>query len=148
MNVESPQALGFGVVALIVLGVWLGVRISRWRVSRRGRAVSRRGARGERIAVRLLEKHGYRVVEEQARRHAEVEVDGKPRRFEIIVDAIATRGRVRYVAEFKTGGAASIGNRGTRRQLLEYAVAFPDHGLILVDATSRTLCEIDFPGLR
>lgn len=148
MPLTAHELLAVSIVALLLLGVWLGLRISRWRSSRRGRAVAQRGAKGERVAVRLLERHGYRVIDTQVRARTEVEIDGELLRFEIVVDAIAQRGRRRYVAEFKTGRVASIGARGTRRQLLEYAVAFPEHGVLLVDATSRTLCEVDFPGLR
>ncbi len=134
--------------ALVVLGLVLGLRLSRWMERRRGRAAARRGLRSEAGALRLLERRGFRVLDVQQRAAAVVEVDGEPRTFHLHVDAIVRRGRRRYVAEFKTGQGASIGYRATRRQLLEYAVAYPGHGLLLVDASEGTMCEIDFPGLR
>ena len=98
--------------------------------------------------MELLAAEGYRVLEVQPRAVTEVDVDGETVVFDLRLDAIVKRGKTRYIAEFKTGASAHVGHRATRRQLLEYAVAFPDHGVLLVDATDGTLCEVSFPGLQ
>ncbi|MCR9163935.1 MAG: hypothetical protein ACE37F_22210 [Nannocystaceae bacterium] len=136
------------VVALLLLGILAGVRLARWSRQRRGRAVARRGARGEADGVRLLEEAGFAVLETQVRAKALVDVDGEPQAYDLWLDAVAARGGQRYVAEFKTGAAASIGHAATRRQMLEYSLSLPDHRLVLVDASSGTVQEVDFPKLR
>lgn len=142
---EGAVGLGLG---LLVLGLWLGVRFVRWRTQRRGRRVARRGLRGEVFGVQVLEDAGYVVVDTQVRAQAVVEVDGDDETYELRIDAIVSREGRRFVAEFKTGNAATIGAAPTRRQLLEYALAFPDHGLLLVDANEGTLQEVGFPRLH
>lgn len=142
----SPEVWGLGFI-LVLLGLWLGLRASTWLVRRRGRARSRQGLRGERVAVRLLEKAGFEIVELQAPGETIVTTDGEEHCFTLRADALVRRGEEDFVAEFKTGAAATVGNRSTRRQLLEYAIAYPDHRMLLVDATQRTIHEVEFPGL-
>lgn len=136
------------VLGLVFLGVLVGVRLARWSVQRRGRRVARRGLRGEVDGVRLLEDAGFEVVDTQVRAAAEVDVDGEVESFDLWLDAIAHRDGRSYVAEFKTGAAASIGHASTRRQMLEYSLAMPGHGLVLVDASEGTVHEVEFPKLR
>ena len=53
------------------------------------------------------------------------------------------------VAEFKGGaGSSSVTNRATRRQVLEYAVLFDVDGVLLVDADTGTIHEVEFPTLE
>ena len=135
-------------LGLVLLGILVGVRLARWGRQRRGRRVALRGARGETEGIALLEEAGFEVLDVQVRALAVVVVDGEETSFDLWVDAIARRDGRRYVAEFKTGAAATIGHASTRRQLLEYATAFPDHDLVLVDASEGRVYEIGFPRLR
>ena len=95
-----------------------------------------------------MEEAGFDVLETQVRAKAHVDIDGKSEAFDLWLDAVAARAGQRYVAEFKTGAAASIGHAATRRQMLEYLLSFPDHRLVLVDASAGTVHEVDFPKLR
>lgn len=144
---ELPADWGIGAIVLL-LGALLGLRLASWIRRRRGRAASRRGARGERIAVRLLERAGYDVLTLQASSQTWVKADGDAQSFDVRADAIASRGQRRFVVEVKTGRAADLGNRNTRRQLLEYALAYPEHEVLLVDATRKTITAVEFPGLE
>ena len=135
-------------IVLVLLGVLTGLRLARWRLQMRGRRVARRGARGEDEGVSLLEASGFEVLEVQVRTYASVLIDGEETLFDLWIDAIAGRGGRRYVVEFKTGAAATMKHASTRLQLLEYALALPDHGLVLVDASSGCVQEIVFPRLR
>lgn len=110
--------------------------------------MAKRGARGETEGVALLEEAGFEVLEVQVRASTVVHVDDEETVFDLWVDAIARRDGRRYVAEFKTGAVATIAHASTRRQLLEYATAFPDHGLVLVDASEGRVYEVGFPRLR
>lgn len=145
MPIEAVVTL---VVAILVVGLWLGIQWVRWKKRRRGRHFALRGAQGEDAGVRLLEDAGYQVLDTQVRAAATVAVDGDPKVYDLWIDAIAVRQGRRYVAEFKTGNVACIGHASTRRQLLEYALAFPDHDLLLVNATEGTLHEVAFPRLQ
>lgn len=146
----SRDVLLVAVLALVVagLGAWVGVRLARryrgWRTQRR----FRRGRKGEDIAIQLLRSKGYTVLDTQVSAVASVEVDGQCREFDVRADAIVSKRRRKFVAEFKTGASASVANRATRRQLLEYAVTYCADGVLLVDATRRTIVEIEFPNLR
>ena len=144
----SPWLIALLALLLVVVGVWLGIRLAR-RVLRhrvgRTRAV---GARGETRALKLLAARGWRVVEQQVTAHGLVRVDGEDREYLVRADALVTRKRRTYVAEFKGGaGSATIAHRATRRQLLEYAVLFDVDGVLLVDADAGRIHEVSFPAL-
>ena len=97
----------------------------------------------------LLEAHGYRILEEQARGRWAVEVDGEDHEVDLYADMIVERGGARFVAEIKTGDRAPDPLRpATRRQLLEYLLAFEPDGLLLVDMDAETIHTVAFPGLE
>ena len=63
-------------------------------------------------------------------------------------DYLATRDGSRYVVEVKTGAQAPrIETSATRRQILEYRIAFDVDGVVLVDAEAGSVHEMTFPAL-
>jgi hypothetical protein len=61
-------------------------------------------------------------------------------------DYIVAKNNRRYVAEVKSGRLAPrIENPTTRRQLLEYRLAFDVEGVLLVDVEGGTVREVEFP---
>jgi len=147
--VESPDPVLVALsIAIAVAGIWVGLRLARGIGRFRGRQRARRGSQGERLAMRLLAKQGYRLVDTQVRAVSVVLVDGEPQEFEVRADAIVDKGRRRFVAECKTGQGGRVSNRSTRRQLLEYALTYDVDGVLLVDATQRTIVEVAFPALE
>lgn len=75
--------------------------------------------------------------------------DGEPVSVRVTADALLKRKGKRFVAEVKGGRqAAKLTNRATRRQLLEYAVAFDCAGVVLVDAFNGAVHIVEFPALR
>ena len=132
-------------VALLLVGIWLGHRLARWLRSRLARRRQRIGAAGERRALKLLAREGYRVLRTQVPGELRLRIDGEPRAFEVRADALVRRRRKTFVAEIKTGRAAGVGNRWTRRQLLEYAHAYDVDGLLLVDATRGVIHSVELP---
>lgn len=136
-------ALALALIALLVgIGWWLRRAVLAARLGRR----RRRGARAERRARRLLERHGYRVTAEQQRGAGHIIVDGELVRFELRADAIVEKDGERLVVEVKSGAAA--GSRETRRQLLEYLWVFELDGVLLVDMEEERVYRVEFPGLR
>ncbi len=137
-----------GLLALVV-ALWAMLIRERGKASRASQARVRKAQRGEHDARGLLEAHGYRVIEEQARGSWTVEVDGQAHEVDLYADLIVERDGWRYIAEVKTGAVAPDPRRpATRRQLLEYLLAFEPDGLLLVDMAAETIHHVGFPGLE
>ena len=144
----SPWLAGLVALLLVVVGIWLGIRLARRVLRHRVWRTRRVGARGEARALKLLAARGWRVVERQVTAFGVVRVDGEDREYLVRADALATRKRRTFVAEFKGGaGSSTIAHRATRRQLLEYAILFDVDGVLLVDADAGRIHEVSFPGL-
>ena len=132
------------VIAAIVLFLWLGWK---FRLAWKNFLFSmrmRRGRRGETNAIELLEKHGYQIVQSQVTLTGHLHVDDDRLEFDVRPDYLVERDGVQYLAEVKTGDAAKVGNRGTRRQMLEYAKVGRKNTIVLVDATTGTVSKIRF----
>jgi hypothetical protein len=115
--------------------------------SLRHRWLARRALRGEAHAEDLLVDAGYRIVERQAEGKYLVQVDGRATRVVVRADLLVQdqAGRT-LVAEVKTGREAPrIENSATRRQLLEYRIAFDVTGVLLVDAETDAVHRVHFP---
>jgi hypothetical protein len=129
----------------LVLSRWIRAWKGTWRAKRR--AV--RAGRGEDRALDLLEDAGFVVIERQARVTWAPLVDGEPQHLELRADYLVEYGRELLVAEVKTGDEApSIDTAATRRQLLEYHVAFGVDGVLLVSPERGTVQRVVFPTLR
>jgi len=138
-------ALAFGVLASLVALVQT-VRIAWGRFARRWtiRARARRATAGEMRAEPLLGRAGYEIVERQARRSWTVYADGVPLDIGLRADLLVVRGGRRYVAEVKTGKIAPrLDHAATRRQLLEYRLAFGVDGVLLVDPDAERVTVVE-----
>ena len=132
------------VIPAIVFFLWLGWKL---RLAWKNFLFSlrkRTGKRGETKAIKLLAKHGYKIVQSQVTLPGHLYVDDDRMDFDIRPDYLVERDGVRYLAEVKTGGAAKVGNISTRRQLLEYARLASTDTIVLVDATTSTVSKIRF----
>ena len=113
------------------------------------RARFSRARSGEERARMLLEAKGFRITAAQALAHHTVLVDRKTIHFELRADYFVKKNGRSFVAEVKTGALAPrLDTSATRRQLLEYSVAFDVDGVLLVDAESGKILEIAFPTLN
>lgn len=135
-----------GALGCLWLGSWLARAWARVAERRRGRAYNVRGQRGEEAAERLLAAHGYTVIARQIETSYPVEVDGAAVEVSLHADFLVARGHQRLVAEVKTGrNAPRFQHADTRRQLLEYQLAFGVDSVLLVDAEAALLREVRFP---
>ena len=140
-----PSAL---VIGVLLAGLLLGLFIARWRTQRRMNVNRRTGSRGEDIALALLERAGFEIVSTQAGATISVEVDNVTETYRVRADAIVRKQGREFLVEMKgTSTSADIGNRQTRRQLLEYAVAFEVDECLLVNAEDETIQIVRFPSL-
>ena len=139
------DALGWIVALVLALAwvVWLLRRsLRRWR----GRVRVRRAVRGERDAETLLARAGFRIDARQPELEWPIECDGVVHPIVVRADLLVSRGSRRFVAEVKTGERAPrIETAATRRQLLEYAIAYDVDGVLLVDMDAHTISEVEFP---
>jgi Holliday junction resolvase-like predicted endonuclease len=132
-----------------ILALWLAATLRRWRGSWRARRRAARAGAGEDRAADLLVAAGFTIVERQARVAWAPLVDGEPCLLELRADYLVERGGELLVAEVKTGEEApSIATAATRRQLLEYSVAFAADGVVLVCPERGEILRIEFPKLR
>ena len=120
--------------------------VRRWRGSWRARRRAARAGAGETAAARMLERAGFRIVAEQARTAWAPLIDGEPQEMELRADYLVEAAGELLVAEVKTGEAApSLATAATRRQLLEYHVAFGADGVLLVCPERGAIHRIEFP---
>lgn len=139
--------------AEVVLGIALAAVLAAmllsartWKRSRRARQRAQRALAGESAAERLLIDSGFAVVERQVNLTWELRVNGAPMMVPLRVDLLVERDGRRYVAEVKTGTQAPrVETAATRRQLLEYRLAAPVAGVLLVSPEGGHIQEIEFP---
>lgn len=134
------------VVILVLLVVVLGFVARDWasRLARRRRWSRARVA--ESAAPRILAHFGYEVLGAQVPGEYTLAVDGQEVSVALRADFIVARQGRQYIAEVKSGRSAPLlSTSATRRQLLEYLIAFPVDGVLLVDAENRRIHEVRFP---
>jgi hypothetical protein len=106
----------------------------------------RRADEGEASAGGLLASHGWTIEGRQVSARYSLRVDGEAASILVRADYVVRRRGRRYVAEVKTGRIAPrLETASTRRQLLEYRLAFDVDGVLLVDADRERIAEVEFP---
>jgi hypothetical protein len=147
--VEPRLAWLLAALSIASLGALLALRIQRWLRTTRLRRRMARARSGEVAARTLLVARGFTVEREQAPGAMVLRVDGAPASFPLRADYLVRRRGRRYVAEVKTGERApDLSHAPTRRQLLEYALAFDVDGVLLLDPEGHRVREIGFPPSR
>ncbi len=133
-------------LAAVLAFAYLSRAIGGWKRSAIAKRRSARAMRGEAAAEELLERAGYEILARQESLYWELECDGEAHEFLLRADLIVTRDGEEYVAEVKTGEhAPSLTNAATRRQLLEYSLAFDSPVILLVDVERDEILEVAFP---
>lgn len=119
---------------------------ARWLRAHRSR---RLGRRGEAQARSLLAAAGYSIVDAQTTRRYRVRIDGREMQVDLRADFVVERRGETFVAEVKGGTVVNDPlHTQTRRQLLEYEVAFDVDGVLLVDTPRRKIWRVAFPLMR
>ncbi len=136
--------------AALALAVLQAARGAWVRASRRRLILARvaRAGVGEAEAAALLEARGYAIVGAQVAATYAVRVDDEETLAGVRADYVVRKGGLTFVVEVKTGAVAPrIATTATRRQLLEYRVAFDVDGVLLLDAEAGRLQAVTFPRL-
>lgn len=101
--------------------------------------------RGEQDAEQLLVDHGYEILDRQLSNTFTLWCDGEAVTFDLRADLLVSKDEIEYIAEVKTGESApSLRNAATRRQLLEYTVAYDCPVILLVDVEGQSIQEVCF----
>lgn len=135
-------------ILVLIVGILLGGLLFLWVRKLLGNLALwwrfRKARAAEKKAEKLLKKQGYKIIEKQFPSPIRIKVDDEI--FETFVrpDFLVEKDGLCYVAEIKTGEAASILNSATRRQLLEYDYAFSPDGILLVDMEERKIHTVEF----
>lgn len=144
----SPSWTLLAVLAALLVAVVVAWWWERSRSARSSRRRNRVAQRAEREAERLLRSHGYEVVERQARVSWSLGVEGEMLPVSSRVDLLVERDGRLFLADVKSGDAATTPTApATRRQLLEYQLAFAVDGVLLVDMAGGRVLRIDFADL-
>ena len=104
----------------------------------------KRGQKGEKVSIKLLEQNGYKILDEQIKLNGYFFIDEDFKQFELRPDFLVEKNGVQYIAEIKTGEVANPTNRNTRRQLHEYSY-YSDHDVVLlVDPIKKSIKRLSF----
>lgn len=133
------------VTTLFFALLWLRAR------SAVGRGNIRRGVQARRAEVeaeQLLADQGFRILGRQVAQEWPMDVGGTRVQASLRADLLVERDGYEYVAEVKAGRQATRATfPGTRRQLLEYLLAFDVDGVLLVDMVRGCVVEVEFPSV-
>jgi hypothetical protein len=138
---DSIWPLFIAICGFLVFAWWR----ARTRIRRANRRRQRHAQRGEARAERLLKSSGYRILDRQVTAHWTLFVDGCPRTVRCRADLLVSKRNKRFIAEVKTGDFAPDPTLpATRRQLLEYQMAFPVDGVLLIDMVGNAIHRVSW----
>lgn len=101
--------------------------------------------RAEKKAEKWLKRNGFQIIEKQQSRPLIIQTGRTSHRYLIRTDFLVKKGGRKYIVEVKSGRKNSyITNRDTRRQLLEYYLAYQTYGIILFDMEHKKFSEVKF----
>lgn len=136
---------GVVVVLLVIYVLKWQRQWMNWRYEAKEARRARIAAQAEVDAEILLRDHGYHVMTSQMEHVWPVYLDGEAHEVTMRADFLVKRRGKTYVAEVKSGYVApSINTAATRRQLLEYRLAYPVDGILLVDMEALEIFEVTF----
>jgi hypothetical protein len=147
---ELLDTLLRGIPPLLWLALVLGLALAWWwRDGREGRRSRRRvhaALRAEDEAEQLLVSLGYQIEDRQVAGCVRMEIDGVLHELSCRADLMVSRGEELLIAEVKSGALVADPTRpSTRRQLLEYQLAFEVDGVLMVDMERGRVHRIHFP---
>ena len=134
----------FLLIILILFFLYLGWKIKEVYKNIKFYLYKRKGKKAEQKAIKLLKKNGYKIESFQTTAKGKLLQDDETLTFLIRADLIVSKNKKKFIAEVKSGKAASIEEINTRRQLLEYAKVFNTKDLILIDTKKNKIKKIEF----
>lgn len=147
---RDPLILALAVLLGALIALVLARWVRGWRGTWKAKARAARAGAGEDGAAHMLRAAGYTIIAKQARIWWSPLLDGEPQQMELRADYLVEVDGELLVAEVKTGEEAPrLSTAATRRQLLEYQVAFSvaygAEGVLLVCPELGTIHRVEFP---
>ena len=129
-----------GIICLI-----LYIKTSNWLRAKRLRKRFSKSRQAEKEAEKILKKNGYAIIDAQKSKPLLITIGDKIHRYLVRIDyLVRKRGKV-YVVEVKSGEKIPyITNRETRRQMLEYYLAYQPSGILLLNMKNKNISEVKF----
>jgi len=142
------QDLYLGIIIFLsggILSLILYLKIRNLINNRKAKKRSVTSKRAEKKVERWLKRNGFQILEKQQSRPLIIQTGKTHHRYLIRTDFLVKKRGRKYIVEVKSGKKNSyITNRDTRRQLLEYFVAYQSYGIILFDMENKKFSEIKF----
>ncbi|MCK4241000.1 MAG: hypothetical protein KAX30_05200 [Candidatus Atribacteria bacterium] len=146
MNINENGILIFilfvsgGIICLI-----LYIKTSNWLRAKKLRKRFSKSRQAEKEAEKILKKNGYAIIDAQKSKPLLITIGDKIHRYLVRIDyLVRKRGKV-YVVEVKSGEKIPyITNRETRRQMLEYYLAYQPSGILLLNMKNKNISEVKF----
>ncbi|MBK8251572.1 MAG: hypothetical protein IPK82_02760 [Polyangiaceae bacterium] len=138
----------YAAVLLFVIAAVQTARLAfrKWAIGYRLGRAREQGRAGEERAEKLLTRQGYHIEARQTVLVYQLKVDNSDVDVELRADFLVRRDRRKFVAEVKTGKVAPrLDTATTRRQLLEYRIAYGVDGVLLVDVENGKIHHVGFP---
>ena len=129
----------FLLTIFILFFLYLGWKIKEFYKNIKFYLYKRKGKKAEQKAIKLLKKNGYKIESFQTTAKGKLLQDDETLTFLIRADLIVSKDKKKFIAEVKSGKAASIEEINTRRQLLEYSKVFNNKNLILIDTEKNKI---------
>ena len=131
-------------IIFVILILYLGWRIRKAWKNFLFYLIKRKGRKGEGIAVKLLNKAGYEIIDERVSFLGSLFENNHKVEYLVKRDFLVEKMGEKYIAEVKTGASALIQNRNTRRQILEYSHLNQNKTVLLINIESIKIKKIDF----
>ena len=145
-EVTAVLAVVAVLILVVIAALLFLLRRARGRVGRENRRRGGVARRAELEAEALLRDEGFTVLDRQVHLEYQLRVDGRELPARLRADLLVERRGRRFVADVKTGTEATRpSGPATRRQLLEYRLAYDVEGVLLIDMDRRRICEVEFP---
>ena len=142
--IDNNSLLLVLIIFVVLFFIWLGWKIRIWWKNFLFMLLRKRGQKGEKVSIYLLEKNGYKILDEQIKLNGYFFIDDDLKQFELRPDFLVEKDDVRYIAEVKTGEVANPTNRNTRRQLHEYSYYSGHDVVLLVDPIKKSIKKLSF----
>tara|TARA_Y100001935_G_C17295226_1_gene505734 strand:- start:757 stop:1197 length:441 start_codon:yes stop_codon:yes gene_type:complete len=132
------------IIIIVIFLLYIGWKLRRAYKNFLFFLLKKRGRKGEIYAKKLLKRNGYKILSTQHKMQGYLYENGERVSYEVRPDYLVSKDDIKYIAEVKTGLAALINDRHTRRQLLEYSKIFNSNKVLLVDITRNRIKIIEY----